>query len=91
MRLWDFHDFGEAGDKGGKGGESFGFVTSEAADDARHAVVHLMGNHADDTLIGGFLSQTHLGGQRFDEKERMLETTVRKGLMANTEKLWFTR
>ena len=49
-----------------------------------------MGNHADDTLVCRFLGKTYLRGQRFDEEERVLVTTVGEGLMANTEELWFT-
>ena len=59
LRLRNLYDFGKAGDKGREGGEPFGFVASETADDARHAVVHLVGNHTDDTLVGCFLSKTY--------------------------------
>ena len=59
LRLWNLYYFGKAGDKGREGGEPLGFVASETAYDARHAIVHLVGNHADDTLVGGFLSKAY--------------------------------
>ena len=59
LRLRNLYYFGKAGDKGREGGEPIGFFASETAYDARHAVVHLVGNHADDTLVGGFLSKTY--------------------------------
>ena len=63
LRLRNLYYFGKAGDKGREGGEPLGFVASETADDARHAVVHLVGNHTDDALIGGFLGKAYFGGQ----------------------------
>ena len=51
--------FGKAGDKGREGGEPLGFVASETADDARHAVVNLVGNHTNDALVGGFLGKAY--------------------------------
>ena len=63
LRLRNLHYFGKSGDKGREGGEPLGFVASEAADDARHAVVHLVGNHTDDALVGGFLSKAYFRGQ----------------------------
>ena len=59
LRLRNLYYFGKAGDKGREGGEPLGFVASETADDARHAVVHLVGNHTDDALVGGFLSKAY--------------------------------
>ena len=59
LRLRNLYYFGKAGDKGREGGEPLGFVASETAYDARHAVVHLVGNHTDDTLVGGFLSKAY--------------------------------
>jgi len=59
LRLRNLYYFGKAGDKGREGGEPLGFVASKTAYDARHAVVHLVGNHADDTLVGCFLSKTY--------------------------------
>ena len=63
LRLRNLHYFGKAGDKGREGGEPLGFVASETAYDARHAVVHLVGNHTNDALVGGFLSKAYFGGQ----------------------------
>ena len=34
-------------------------VANETAYDARHAVVHLVGNHTNDALVGGFLGKTY--------------------------------
>ena len=59
LRLRNLYSFGKAGDKGREGGEPLGFVASETADDARHAVVHLVGNHTDDALVGGFLGKAY--------------------------------
>ena len=59
LRLRNLYYFGKAGDKGREGGEPLGFVASETADDARHAVVNLVGNHTNDTLVGGFLSKAY--------------------------------
>ena len=59
LRLRNLYDFGKSGDKGREGGEPLGFVASKTAHDARHAVVHLMGNHADDALVGGFLGKAY--------------------------------
>ena len=59
LRLRNFYYFGKAGDKGREGGEPLGFVASETAYDARHAVVNLVGNHTNDTLVGGFLSKAY--------------------------------
>ena len=61
LQLWlrNLYYFGKAGDKGREGGEPLSFVASETADDARHAVVNLVGNHSDDALVGGFLGQTY--------------------------------
>ena len=59
LRLRNLYYFGKSGDKGREGGEPLGFVASETADDARHAVVHLVGNHTDDALVGGFLGKAY--------------------------------
>ena len=59
LRLRNLYYFGKAGYKGREGGEPLGFVASETAYDARHTVVHLVSNHTDDALIGGFLSKTY--------------------------------
>ena len=59
LRLRNLYYFGKAGDKGREGGEPLGFVASEAADDARHAVVNLVGNHTNDALVGGFLGKAY--------------------------------
>lgn len=59
LRLRNLYYFGKAGDKGREGGEPLGFVASKTAYDARHAVVHLVGNHTDDALVGGFLGKAY--------------------------------
>lgn len=59
LRLRNLYYFGKAGDKGREGGEPLGFVASETAYDARHAVVHLVGNHTNDALVGGFLGKAY--------------------------------
>ena len=59
LRLRNLHYFGKSGDKGREGGESFCFVTSETANNSSHAVVHLVGNHTDDALVGGFLGKAY--------------------------------
>ena len=63
LRLRNLYYFCKAGYKGREGGEPLSFVASETADDARHAVVHLVGNHTDDALVGGFLGKAYFGGQ----------------------------
>ncbi len=40
-----------------------------------------MSNHADDLLVGGFLCLHHFGGQRLDEEEGMLITSVEERKM----------
>ena len=91
LRLGNLDHFGEAGDEGGEGGESFCLLAGKAAYDSRHTVVHLMGNHTDDALVCRFFGKTHFRGQRFNEVERMLETTVRERQVADSEELRFTR
>ena len=59
LRLWNLYHIGKAGNEGRKGGESLSLIARETADDARHTVVHLVSNHTDDALIGGFLSKTY--------------------------------
>ena len=63
LRLRNLNYFCDAGDKGGKSRESFSLIASETTDDARHAVVHLVGNHTNDAFIGGFLSKTYFRSQ----------------------------
>ena len=59
LRLRNLYYFGKAGDKGREGGEPLGLVACETTYDSRHAVIHLVGNHTDDALVGGFLGKAY--------------------------------